>query len=253
MGLIKGILKFILSNLFVLFLLLFVLTAALHNSLSPDYFKGQIKNFLKEQQGFSENTGKIYDYSREYFFILGNNKTIELDDPGMPFELTITKEEAGLGKEEFENAVLEKFADEIYNSEQETPFGSLSMLDLSNKISSYNTIAMILSILLGLALFILFSGRFVLIGINFLVVAVFYFPTKFIFSMLQKQAASSVPGEVAVSFQNLLGGIFSNSLSIASGYFLYFFIAGLVFVLVGVLIKVLKIGLWFQSFFEKKK
>jgi len=258
MGLIKGVLKFILSNLFVLFLLLFVLTAALHNSLSPDYFKGQVKSFLKEQPGFSENIEKTYNYSRLYFFVMNQTKDVEPKGMDMPFKFIITKQDANLSKEEFEDAILEKFADEMYTSKQDTPIGKMSLgkmsiASLGEKAGSYKRMSMILSILSGLALFVLFSGRFVLVGINFIVVAVFYFPTKFLFSTLQKQAASNVPGEVAASFQNLLGGIFSNSLSIASRYFFYFFIAGIAFVLVGFLIKILKIGLWFQSFFEKKE
>jgi len=253
MGLLKGVLKFVLSNLLILFLLLFVLTASFQSSLSPEYFKGQIKNFLKSQPEFSENIGKLYDESREHFFILGNNETIKPSSGEMPFDFEITKQQANLTKQEFEDIILEKFADFIYNTEQDTPLGKMSMANLGNKVSSYKTIAMILSIIFGLALFILFSGRWVLLGTNFLIVSVFYFPIKFTFSTLQKQVASKVPGEVAASFQNLLGGIFSSSLSVASRYFLFFFIGGVLFIAIGLLVKVLKLGLWFQSFFEKKK
>ena len=255
MGIIKGIFKLLLSNLFILSLLIFVLASAFHSSLSPEYFKAQTKGFLKDTPGFQSSIGQVYNYSQIYFFNLNKTEEIVPEDLNLPFKLSITKQDASVTKEEFENAIFEKLADSMYNQEQETPLGRMSIASMDKKVNGYKKISIILSVIFGLALFLLFSGRFVLLGIDFLVTSIFYFPFKFIFYIIGKRAVESLPAgaEATAGVQNFLGGVLLNSLSVATTYFFYFLVAGVAFVVIGILVKILRIGLWFQSFFEKKE
>lgn len=252
MGFIKGVLKFVLSNLFILFLVAFVLSTSFYSSLESGYLKGQMKTFLITQPGFSDSLDTLYDSSRLYFFTLNQTKNITPETGDMPFEFVITKQDANLTKDEFKDKILGTMADAMYNTPIETPFGKLSLGDLALKLLGYRKLCLILSIVCGALLFVLFSGRFVLLGIDFLIASVFYYPMKFVFSTVLGRISQSLPSQVAGQTQVFIGSIISKTVEVSSTYFFYFFIAGIILVAIGILAKFLGIGLWLQSFFEKK-
>jgi len=247
MGLIRGLLKLTLSILFILSLVSFVILSSLSSPLQENTFKAEFKEAIRQNNQFVTEIDRAYQKANEYFFIF--NKTEDFVVEGQPFNLTITKQDANLSNQEFSEVVLEKIADYSYNAEQETPFGFLSIKGFVDKTNRYSKIFMTFSILLGLTLFVLFSGRFVLLGANFLIVSVFYYPTKFMFLTIGRKIKNSLPE----FFANFMNNLILNSYNVSSRFFLWLFITGIVLVVIGILIKFLKIGLWFQGLFESKK
>jgi len=247
MGLIKGVLKLVLSILFVCSLVSFIVLSSLSDSFQEDIFKEKFKEAVKQNNQFASEIDRGYQKVNEHFFIL--NKTENFVIEGQAFNLTITKQDANLSNQDFSELVLEKIADSAYNAEQETPLGVLSIKSFADKTNYYSKMFMILGVIFGLCLFVLFSGRFALLGINFLVVSVFYYPTKFMFLTIGRKIGSNLPD----IFANFMNNLMLNSYNISSRFFFWFLVTGIVLIMVGILIKFLKIGLWFQGFFESKK
>jgi hypothetical protein len=103
------------------------------------------------------------------------------------------------------------------------------------------------------AIVLLFSGRFMLLGINVLVTSAFYYPTSFIFNRLVIPNVTKNVVQDALELKDFVMGFVNSIFSMSKTLFIYLAILGVVLIIIAILLKVLKVGLWFQGFFESKK
>jgi hypothetical protein len=132
-------------------------------------------------------------------------------------------------------------------------YGEMSMSDINMKIYGWQRISLIVAILSTIALFALFTGRFVLIGINLLIVSVSYYPMKWSIEKTKDQFTSGLASQEAAMAGPFITNILDKIINVSGTWYFYFFIAGVVCIGLGLLFKFMGWGLWFQSFFEKKK
>ena len=248
MGLIRGLLKYFLSALFISSLFSFAILYSSNKSLDKDAFISVVKASVKQEPAFAKAIDDMYNYSQIYFFYLNRTEDISFPNTGDGFAagLKITKQDAGLGREQFADALIAKMASGVYNMELDTPFGKLSLGKVNGIIYKFSMLFLILAAALLAVMLLLFSS-FVLTGMDFLLVAVFYFPIKFVFSNILGKMA---PAE---ALSGLANSIFLNLYSAFAKIFFCYFIIGLGLIIFGIIFKLLKIGQRLRSRFGKKK
>jgi len=252
MGLIQRLIKSFLGFLLILALSGFIMTNALYHATSQDFFMDQFKSLIGNQEDFNNNLASIHENINIIFSTTDESETsININEK----DFTITREEAELSDEEFKDLVLDKLLSGMYDANlKELGFDTdMSMRDLNNQIYSYMRLSVILAIIVVIAAFVLLTGRLVFLGINLLIVGISYYPMKWSVAKSIDVSLSQLSGKEAEIMRPFITAIIDKILSLSSAWYLYFFIAGAVLVGLGILFKVMGWGLWFQSFFEKKK
>jgi hypothetical protein len=252
MGLIQRLIKSVLGFLLILALSGFIMTNAFYHATSEDFFMEQFKSLTGNQEQFNNSLADVHENMRLFFSMTNESETtIKIDDK----DLTITREEAELSHEEFKDVILDKLLEGMYDINLRE-FGydtDMSMRDLNNMIYSYMRLSVILAILVVIAAFVLLTGRFMFLGINLLIVGISYYPMKWSVSKSIELSLSELTTKQAEIMEPFITAVIDKIISLSSVWYLYFFIAGVVLVGLGILFKVMGWGMWFQSFFEKKK
>ena len=242
MGFIKGVLKVVLSIVLVLAILIFVFSYSITKTISKENFVKEATVHLSDNAEINTLLTSLYSNATVYF-----NET-NVSEVNIPFSssenITITKENLKMPYSDFKQYFISGLAEKAYDK---TPIPTFY-----NQIAKFRSISLTVVLVTLLAMILLFSGRFMLIGINFLVASVFYFPTryaynKFIIPMLLKNIPQNGLG-LNEFIQGFASSIFTTSMKL----FIYLAILGVACIVTAFLLKFLKVGIWFQGFFESE-
>ncbi|MEM4270614.1 MAG: hypothetical protein QXO70_00805 [Candidatus Pacearchaeota archaeon] len=246
MGLIKWLIKYFLSTLFICSLISFVLINSLAKTTEENFFIFNLKNTTLQDPEFTHNVILFYNYSKSYFAFYPNESILNLKFGEK--NITIEKEDV-VSEDRFKDVLLNKMFEGIYDGNlRDVGFETdISLKKINERLVSYSMLALIFSVIFGLGLF-LFSG-FILVGIDFIIVSLFCYPLNFLFLKL----LNKIPVESPNFVKNFMSKLISNIYFVISNYLFYFLISGIVLLGVGILLKILKISLWFESWFEKKE
>jgi hypothetical protein len=243
MGLIKGVLKVILSIALILSLLTLVLSFSITKTLTKENFVSQAITHFSENEEINRNLASFYNNATTYF-----NKT-NASSIQIPFysdsNLTLEKDMLKLPYPKFKQSMISELAEKVYDK---TPVPSVY-----NTALKVRNFALIVFLMALAAIVLLFSGRFMLLGINVLVTSAFYYPTSFIFNRLVIPNVTKNVVQDALELKDFVMGFVNSIFSTSKTLFIYLAILGVVLIITAILLKVLNIGLWFQGFFESKK
>lgn len=243
MGFLKGVLKVILSIALILSLLTLVLSFSITKTLTKESFVNQASAHFSENEEINRNLASFYNNATTYF-----NKT-NASSIQIPFysdsNLTLEKDRLKLPYPEFKQSMISELAGKVYDK---TPVPVIY-----SKALQVRNFALLVFLIALAAIVLLFSGRFMLLGINCLVTSAFYYPTSFIFNRLIIPSITTNVSQDALGLKDFVMGFVNSIFSTSRTLFISLAILGVVLIITAILLKVLKVGLWFQGFFESKK
>jgi hypothetical protein len=243
MGLIKGVLKVILSIVLILSLLTLVLSFSITKTLTKENFVSQAGTHFSENEEINRNLASFYNNGTVYFNVT-NASSIQI-----PFysdnNLTLERDKLKLPYLEFKQSMISELAGKVYDK---TPVPSVYNTAL--KVRNFAFIVFLIALA---AIIMLFSGRFMLLGINCLVTSAFYYPTSFIFNRFIAPSVTKNVAQDALQLKDFVLSFVNSIFSTSQTLFIYLAVLGVVLIITAILLKVLKVGLWFQGFFESKK
>lgn len=252
MGFIQRLIKSLLGFLLILSLSSFIMLNSLYHATQEDFIMGQFKTMMSSQNEFNSSMFEMHSAMIGYFYTTNATQTsVVIQNKN----LTFTREDSELSDKEFNSLVLDKILEGMYDTSlKEMGFNyDLSLRQVNEKLYSWQRLSIILSILIIVAAFALLTGRLVFLGVNMIIVGITYYPMKYSVDKTISLSLSKLQGPEAAVMQPFITNIMGKIMAVSATWYLYAFIAGAVCVAAGILLKVLGIGMWFQSWFEKKK
>jgi len=221
-----------------------------HKGIEKDFVIPELKKAFLANEQIASSFSQVHYSAKQYFSV--TNAT-QMSIPLQNNMVTITRQEANLSAEEFRDILAGQIIEGSYEKNLgDLGFGSnISIKQIDDKVLYYSKLCFILAIASMLVIIILLSGRFVLLGIDLIFVSLFFYPLKFIIDKSTESLTQTLPSQ-GIDMPGLVMAVFNQAFISAKSLFLYVFIAGIVWLLLGILLKFLGVGLWFQSFFEKK-
>jgi len=242
MGLIKGVLKLVLSIVLVLAVLTLVFSYSITKTLSKENFVKEATAQFSENAEINSHLGGLYNNASVYF-----NKTnaSEINVPFSPKEnVTLFREKFKMAYPDFKQSIVSELAEKAYEN---TPVPAIY-----SQAAKFKSVSLTVILVTLLAMILLFSGRFMLLGINLLAASVFYFPTKFIYNRFVMPGLLKNIPQNGLALNEFVQGFASSIFLTSQKLLIYLAISGVVCIIIAFLLKIFKIGLWFQGFFESK-
>ncbi len=252
MGIIKGILKYFLSIIFISSLFSGIMLYSFHKGFEKDFVISEMKSMLLANEQTASSFSEI-QYNANQYFKMNNNTEIAV--PLNQRMITITRQDANLSAADFRDFMAGQVLEGSYEMNL-TALGfsqNISLQGANDALLYYSKICFGLAILSVLVMIFLLSGRFVLIGIDTVFVAALFYPIKYIIDKVNSSIIQNVPSSQGPNMQGFVGAVFNHVFDVAKSLFLYTLIAGIALIALGILLKFLGVGMWFQSFFEKKE
>lgn len=250
MGLLKGLLKYLLSIIFITSMFSGVMIYSFHKGIEKDFVIPELKKAFLANEQIASSFSQLHYSAKQYFSLTNATQT---SIPMQNNMITITRQEANLSAEEFRNVLADKMLEGVYEKNLgNVGFNTnISVKQMDDKLLYYSKLCFILAIVSMLIMIILLSGRFVLLGVDLIFVSLLFYPIRFILDKVSGSLMQNIPGQ-GIDMQGFVMAVFNHAFASAKSLFFYVLIAGIVCIALGILLKFLNVGLWFQGFFEKK-